>query len=122
VSSQAADALFYASGPTTLVSQSSANVLTTGDLTWTSAAVTDSGPTSPRTTVANADITSSDRAGVGVATDSTGNTQSVYEFDIPILGGNLTDFFRVNQFVRPPAWRTTSIRSTRGRASAATPS
>ena len=25
-------------------------------------------------------------------------TNSVYEFDVPILGGNLTDFFRVNQF------------------------
>ena len=100
VSSQAASALFYASGQSTLAAQSDPNVLTDGNLTWDNSAVLNPGTSSPRNTSANASIGSLDRSGVGVATDSTGESSptNVYEFDIPILGGNLTDFFRVNQF------------------------
>ena len=97
-SSAAAGALFFASGPTTIAAQSDANVLTDGNLTWDNSAVLSPSPTSPRSTTASSSINSSDRSGVGIATDQTGATTSTYEFDIPILGGNLTDFFRVNQF------------------------
>ena len=98
VSTQAAGALFYASGETNLAAQSAADILTSGDLTWDNSAVLDPSGTSPRNTAANSSISSSDRSGVGIATDQTGDTASVYEYDVPILGGNLTDFFRVNQF------------------------
>ena len=98
VASQAAGALFYASGQNTIAAQSDANILTDGNLTWDNSAVLSPGPTSPRNTAANSSINSSDRSGVGIATDPTGATTSVYEYDVPILGGNLTDFFRVNQF------------------------
>ncbi len=97
-SAAAAGAEFFASGPTTIAAQSSANVLTSGNLTWDNSAVLNPGPTSPRNVTANNSIGTTDRAGIGIATDQTGATTSLYEFDIPILGGNLTDFFRVNQF------------------------
>jgi subtilisin-like proprotein convertase family protein len=101
LSSQAAGALFYASGQNTIAAQSDQNILTDGNLTWDNSAVLSPpppSPTSPRATGANGSISTSDRSGVGIATDPTGQTNSVYEFDVPILGGNLTDFFRVDQF------------------------
>jgi subtilisin-like proprotein convertase family protein len=101
--STAAGALFYASGQSTIAAQSDPNVLTDGNLTWDNSAVLSAqGTNSARDTTANSSIHSSDRSGVGIATNqnpgSTGANQAVYEFDVPILGGNLTDFFRVNQF------------------------
>ena len=102
VASTAAGAEFYGSGQTTTAGQSDPNVLTDGVLTWDNSAVLSPGNTSPRNTVANSAISSSDRSGVGIATNqnpgSNGANQAVYEFDVPQLGGNLTDFFRVNQF------------------------
>ena len=101
VASQAAGALFYASGQNTIAAQSDAGVLTNGNLTWDNSAVLSPpplSPTSPRATTANGSISTSDRSGVGISTDPTGLSNSLYEFDVPILGGNLTDFFRVNQF------------------------
>ena len=96
--STAAGAEVYASGQSTLAAQSDPNVLTNGNLTWDNSAVLNPGSTSPRNTTANQAISSVNRSGVGIATDSTGLSTTLYEFDIPILGGNLTDFFRVNQF------------------------
>ena len=98
VASTAAGALFYGTGQTTIAAQSDANVLTDGNLVWDNSSVLSPVGSSPRNTSANSSISSSDRSGVGIATDPTGATTSLYEFDIPILGGNLTDFFRVNQF------------------------
>jgi subtilisin-like proprotein convertase family protein len=94
--SQAAGALFYASGQTTIAAQSTSTILSTGDLTYDNSAVLSPGQTSPRNTPANSAISTSDRSGVGIATDPAGSGE-VKEFDVPILGGNLTDFFRVNQ-------------------------
>ena len=93
-------------GPEHLAAQSDPNILTNGNLTWDNSAVLDPSNSSPRNTAANTSINSSDRSGVGIATDQTGGATStnptgqpsVYEFDVPILGGDLTDFFRVNQF------------------------
>jgi subtilisin-like proprotein convertase family protein len=106
VAAQAAGALFYASGQGILAAQSDPSLLSNGNLTWSDVAVLDpvNGDASRQTT-ANTAITTSDRAGVGIATDQTGGTTasgptgtgpSFYEFDVPSLGGNLTDFFRVN--------------------------
>ncbi len=97
-SSQAAGALFYASGQSNIADQSGSNVLTSGNLTWDNSQVVNPSPTSPLNTAANNSISTSDRMGVGVATDPTGATHFLYQFDVPILGGNLTDFFRVNNF------------------------
>ena len=94
---QAAGALFYASGQNTLAAQSGSNVLSSGNLTWDNGAVLSPAGGTPRDTSANAAISTSDRSGVGIATDPAGGG-SVYEFDVPLLGGNLTDFFRINQF------------------------
>jgi subtilisin-like proprotein convertase family protein len=93
-----AGAQFYASGTNVLAAQSDASVLTDGNLTWSDSGVLSPSPISPRSTAANSSINSSDRSGVGIATDQTGGSGSptVFEYDIPILGGNLTDFFRVN--------------------------
>lgn len=95
--SQAAGALFYASGQSTLAAQSSSTVLTSGNLTWDNSTVLNAPPGSTLGTTANQSISTSYRSGVGIATDATGG-QTVYQFDVPILGGNLTDFFRVNNF------------------------
>jgi subtilisin-like proprotein convertase family protein len=97
---------FFASGQSTIAAQSDPNVLTDGNLTWDNSAVLSPSTSSPRNVAANSSINSSIRSGVGIATDQTGGvstsnpngTPTLYEFDIPILGGNLTDFFRVNQF------------------------
>jgi subtilisin-like proprotein convertase family protein len=107
LAAQAAGALFYASGQGILAAQSDPNILNNGDITWDDSSVVSPNPlTSPRVTAANSSIVSSDRSGVGIATDPTGGATvssptgtgpSVYEFDVPGLGGNLTDFFRVNQ-------------------------
>jgi Bacterial Ig-like domain len=93
--SEAAGALFFVSGQTTIAAQSAANILATGNLTYDNSAVLSPSPFSPLNTAANASIVTSDRRGVGIATDP-GGTGTVDQFDIPILGGNLTDFFRVN--------------------------
>ena len=102
---QAAGALFYASGLGLLAAQSDPNLLNDGNLTWTDAAVLDPADISARTTTADSAINSSDRGGTGIATDQTGGATianptgtgpSVYEYDVPSLGGNITDFFRVN--------------------------
>ena len=95
--SQAASALFYASGQNTISAQSDPSLLSNGNLTWDNSAVLSPSPTSPRNTTANSSISTSDRSGIGIATDATG-TGNTYEFDVPILGGNLTDFFRVNNY------------------------
>jgi len=109
LAAQAAGALFYASGRGILAAQSDPNILANGNITWDDSNVLNPspfGPSSSRLTPANAAITSSDRGGVGIATDPTGGANaggptgsgpSVYEFDVPGLGGNVTDFFRVNQ-------------------------
>ena len=120
VAAQAAGALFYASGQGLLATQSDPNILSNGDITWSDTSVLDPASTSPRNTTANSSITSSDRSGVGIATDPTGGTTisnptgtgpSVYEFDVPSLGGNLTDFFRVNQ-----VGQTTGLAATVGQS------
>jgi subtilisin-like proprotein convertase family protein len=97
LAAEAAGALFYGSGIGMTDVQSSATLLSTGNLTWTVV-----GP-------AYGDlqdlIQSNDRGGTGIATDPTGGTTitnpigtgpSVYEFDTPYLGGDFTNFFRVN--------------------------
>jgi hypothetical protein len=100
--SAAAGALFYASGQSSIDLQSDKNILTNGNLTWDNSTVLD--PNSqpvPLQTTANSSISTSDRSGVGIATDQTGvgsGGAAVYQFDVPILGGNLTDYFRVNNF------------------------
>jgi hypothetical protein len=96
--SLAAGALFFVSGQTTIAAQSAEDILSSGDLTYDDSAVLSPSQTSPLNTAANTSISTSDRSGVGIATDPQGNASltQVYEFDVPILGGNLTDFFRVN--------------------------
>ena len=105
LAAQAAGALFYASGQGLLAAQSDPNILNDGNITWDDSAVLSPTQTSSRTTTANSAIDSSDRGGTGIATDQTGGTTvanptgtgpSVYEYDTPSLGGNITDFFRVN--------------------------
>ena len=77
--------------------QSAPDLLSTGNLTWTVAGT------------AYGDlqnvILTNDRGGTGIATDPTGGTTitnpigtgpSVYEYDVPFLGGDTTNFFRVN--------------------------
>ncbi len=105
LAAQAAGALFYASGQGILAAQSDPNILNNGNITWDNTAVLSPSTTSPRSSQANTSILTSDRGGVGIATDPTGGSTianptgvgpSVYEFDVPSLGGNLSDFFRVN--------------------------
>ncbi len=105
LAAQAAGALFYGSGIGTLAAQSDPNILNNGNLTWDNSAVLSAPPTSPRTTLSNNAIGTSDRGGVRIATDPTGGTTlsnpigtgpAVYEYNVPSLGGNLSDFFRVN--------------------------
>ena len=96
LAAQAAGALFYGSGIGMADAQSAADLLSTGNLTWTV-----QGP-------AYGDlqnvIGTNDRGGTGIATDQTGGVTatspdgnpSLYEYDVPFLGGDTTNFFRVN--------------------------
>jgi subtilisin-like proprotein convertase family protein len=96
LAAQAAGALFYGSGIGLTDVRSSANLLSTGDLTWSVAGTTYGD--------VQGVIQSDNRGGTGIATDSTGGVSAtspngnpaVYEFDIPSLGGDYTNFFRVN--------------------------
>ena len=95
LAAQAAGALFYGSGIGMTDAQSAPNLLSTGNLTWTV-----QGPAYGD--VQNL-IGTNDRGGTGIATDPTGGVSStnpggspsLYEFDIPLLGGDTTNFFRV---------------------------
>jgi subtilisin-like proprotein convertase family protein len=97
LAAQFARALFYGSGIGMTDVQSAPDLLSTGNLTWTV-----QGP-------AYGDlqniILTNDRGGTGIATDPTGGTTitnpigtgpSLYEYDVPFLGGDTTNFFRVN--------------------------
>ncbi len=105
LAAQAAGALFYASGQGILAAQSDANLLNNGNLTWDDSAVLNPALGSQRNTGNNSVISSSDRRGVGIATDQTGGSTasgptgsgpSTYEYNSPSLGGSISDFFRVN--------------------------
>jgi len=105
LAAQAAGALFYASGQGVLAAQSDPNILNNGNITWDNSAVLSPTPNSPRATASNTALGTSDRGGVGIATDPTGGSTianptgvgpSTYEYDVPSLGGNVSDFFRVN--------------------------
>jgi subtilisin-like proprotein convertase family protein len=105
LAAQTAGALFYASGQGLLAVRSDPKILNNGNLNWDGTAVLNPTRNGPRDTAANASIVSGDRAGVGIATDPTGGAggsgqPAVYEYDVPSLGGNLTDFFRVNDVGR----------------------
>ncbi len=102
---QASGALFYGSGVGLLAAQSDPNLLNDGNLTWDDSAVLNPQPGSQRDTDNNSVINSSDRRGVGIATDPTGGSTasgptgsgpSTYEYDDPSIGGSISDFFRVN--------------------------
>ena len=95
VAAQVAGALFYASGPNLLAVQSDPSLLKDGNITWDDSAVVSAPQGSSRFTTANTSIVSSDRSGSAIAVDQTGSGTE-YEFDVPSLGGNLTDFFRIN--------------------------
>ena len=97
LAAQTAGALFYGSGIGMTDAQSDPNLFSDGNLTWTVAGT------------AYGDlqdvILTNDRGGTGIATDATGGTTisnpigtgpSLYEFDTPQLGGDTTNFFRVN--------------------------
>ncbi len=106
IAAQAAGARFYASGLGLLAVQSDPNILANGNTTYDDSAVVSPPQGSQRDTGGNLRVlVSSDRGGVGIATDPTGGSNasgptgsgpSVYEYDVPSLGGNITDFFRVN--------------------------
>jgi subtilisin-like proprotein convertase family protein len=91
-----AGALFYGSGVGMTDARSAANLISTGNLTWTV-----EGPAYGDVEDA---IETNDRGGTGIATDQTGGVSatnpggspSVYEYDVPLLGGDTTNFFRVN--------------------------
>ena len=86
LAAQAVGALFYGSGIGMANVQSASDLLNTGNLTWTV-----SGPSyGDLQNVINTD----DRGGTGIATDQTGGG-SFYQYDIPRLGGDTTNFFRV---------------------------
>ena len=95
LATQAAGALFYGSGIGMTDAQSAPDLLSTGNLTWTV-----QGPAYGD--VQNL-IGTNDRGGTGIATDPTGGVSAtnpggspvVYEFDLPLLGGDTTNFFRV---------------------------
>ena len=96
LAAQAAGALFYGSGIGMTDAQSPSDLLSTGNLTWTVVG-TSYGDVQDV-------ISTEDRGGTGIATDSTGGvtptnptgTPSFYEYDEPFLGGDTTNFFRVN--------------------------
>ena len=92
----AAGALFYGSGIGMTDAQSASNLLSTGNLTWNV-----EGPGYGD----NLDvILTNDRGGTGIATDQTGGVSAsnptgnpaFYEYDVPFLGGDSTNYFRVN--------------------------
>ena len=98
LAAQTAGALFYGSGIGTTNAQSDSNLLSDGNLTWV-------GKGAQYGNIQNT-INSYDRIGSGIATDPTGGTTvsnpigtgpSSYEYDQPFLGGDTTNFFRVNQ-------------------------
>ena len=92
----AAGALFYGSGIGMTDAQSAPDLLSTGNLTWTVAG-TGYGDVQDV-------LTTNDRGGTGIATNQTGGVSAtspngnpaVYEFDVPLIGGDSTNFFRVN--------------------------
>ena len=96
LAAQAAGALFYGSGVGMTDVRSSSTLLSTGNLTWTVAG-TSYGDLQRV-------LGTNDRGGTGIATDATGGVTSsnptgnpsVYEYDVPFLGGDTTNFFRVN--------------------------
>ncbi len=97
LAAQTAGALFYGSGIGMTDVQSDPNVLSDGNLTWTVQGVTYGDLQDI--------IDTNNRGGTGIATDQTGGTTisnpigtgpSVYEYDVPFLGGDTTNFFRVN--------------------------
>jgi subtilisin-like proprotein convertase family protein len=102
VAAQAAGALFYATGQGIIDAQSDPNILSDGNLTWSDNAVVNPPANSPRLNQ-NQTVLSGDRSGVGIATDATGGQSgsgtanpTVYSYNTPGLGGDLTNFFRVN--------------------------
>jgi subtilisin-like proprotein convertase family protein len=95
LAAQAAGALFYGSGIGMTDAQSASNLLSTGNLTWL--------VQGPAYGDVQNSIMTNDRGGTGIGTDPTGGVSaanpkgspSLYEFDIPLLGGDTTNFFRV---------------------------
>ncbi len=119
LASAAAGALFYGSGIGMANVQSASNALSTGNLNWIVAG-TSYGD------IQNV-IQTEDRGGTGIATDQTGGVTTAnpggsptsYQYNVPFLGGDTTNFFRVQDngsttgltVNYPVAWPATNILS-----------